>query len=575
MKQFLILIVLVSTTQITAQNLDPGNYIYPVLNVAGYHSASFGEMRPNHFHGGIDIKTEGKEGYPLVAVADGYISRISVTAGGYGRALYLTLNNGTTAVYGHISRFSKPIEEYVRNERLRLRKNAVQLYPAGGLFRVQQGDTIAYSGNSGSSFGPHLHFELRDTPSQKTLNMVRQGIARPKDTVSPLMMKLHYIEIDTLDGIPVQAPLRSYAVVKREGAGYRLAQQEPVGVGRNGYFVLEASDRRNDVQNTFGLYRVTAEIDGDPFFEYRMDGFSFDQSLYCNIASYYPIQINTRNEAIRLAIPEDCTEDFCPMHQQRGAICVAPGAEHTVRIEAEDDCGNTSQLQFRIRGRAETFRAAADSTLVSLYRNRTNTVRIASEVTASIPTGALYESTRCYPEIRAVKLPTDTSIMILTPVYRILSPETPLHKPMQVTIRAFVPQTVQSHVALATRTRKGTLSYIGGSYADGQLTANTRTTGDLLLVADTMPPTVTPLFKPDTDLRPTDGLRFRVSDNFSGIASCALYIDGEWTPCDRYPMKGTLHAPFITPPSGNLHRAKLIVSDNCGNTTTWEGVFKR
>ena len=146
-----------------AQQPDTAAYAYPVRGVAGYYSANFGEMRPGHFHSGIDIKTDGAEGKPLVATADGYVARIGVTAGGYGRALYLALDNGMTAVYGHISRFRDDLEAYVRAERLRLEKNDVQLYPAAERFRVRRGELIAYSGNSGTSYGPHLHFELRET----------------------------------------------------------------------------------------------------------------------------------------------------------------------------------------------------------------------------------------------------------------------------------------------------------------------------------------------------------------------------------------------------------------------------
>ena len=124
------------------QRLNPGDYIYPIRGVAGLYSANFGEMRPGHFHGGIDIKTDGGEGKPLVAVADGYVSRVSVSPSGYGRAIYLTLGNGTTAVYGHLQRFRGDIEKHVRDERFRRRANSVDLWFGPGAWPVAQGDTI-------------------------------------------------------------------------------------------------------------------------------------------------------------------------------------------------------------------------------------------------------------------------------------------------------------------------------------------------------------------------------------------------------------------------------------------------
>ena len=161
-----ILILLISTAACLGargQHPAPEEYIYPIRDVEGLYSANFGEMRPGHFHAGIDIKTDGAEGKPLVAVADGYVSRVSLGAYGYGRAVYLTLHNGTTAVYGHLQRFRKDIEERVREERHARRSNSVNLWFGPDTWPVKQGDVVGYSGNSGSSMGPHLHYELRDS----------------------------------------------------------------------------------------------------------------------------------------------------------------------------------------------------------------------------------------------------------------------------------------------------------------------------------------------------------------------------------------------------------------------------
>lgn len=558
-----------------AQTLDPADYIFPVRDVAGYYSANFGEMRPDHFHGGVDIKTDGVEGKTLVAVADGYVSRIGVTPGGYGRALYLSLDNGVTAVYGHISRFRDDLEQYVLTERRRQRKNAVQLYPAAGQFRIRQGDVIAFSGNSGSSFGPHLHFELRDTPTQRTLNTVRQGVIRPKDTIPPLFVRVHYIEVDTLDGIPVPAAPQSYDAVKTDSATYRLAQSEPVAVGRNGYFVVEATDRRNDVQNSFGIYRMSLDADGVKRFEYRMDGFTFDLSRYCNTASYYPLQITSRNEAICLALPEGGTDRFCTAAVDRGALRTAPGEMKHLHIEAQDDCGNLSRLAFTVRGRADSFRAARDSTHTALRRNEPHILRLGKELTVRIPSGALYESRYCRPELRETPVCKDSGTLILSPAYRIFDATTPLHKPVTVSIRASIPPQFRSRVTLATCNLRGRIVFVGGNYADGSVTARTRTTGDLFIVADTTAPTVSPLFRPGGDLTRVEELRFRIGDNFSGIASCAVYIDEQWTPCDRYPVQGILRVPFTEAPAGRQHRILLHVTDNCGNKREWEGEFHR
>ena len=188
-----------------AQHLDTTYYDFPLRDVAGYYSANFGEMRPNHFHSGTDIKTDGVEGKPVVAAADGYVSRIFFSPWGYGMALYIAHPNGTTTVYGHLSRFRKDIADYVWQQRHSQRKNRVDLYCKAGMFPVKRGEQIALSGNTGSSGGPHLHFEIRDSRTQKTLNVIQQGVLKPKDNIAPLMMKLHYVEVDTVrNTLPIE-----------------------------------------------------------------------------------------------------------------------------------------------------------------------------------------------------------------------------------------------------------------------------------------------------------------------------------------------------------------------------------
>lgn len=324
------------------QHPAPEEYIYPIRDVEGLYSANFGEMRPAHFHAGIDIKTDGAEGKPLVAVADGYVSRVSLGAYGYGRAVYLTLHNGTTAVYGHLQRFRKDIEERVREERHARRSNSINLWFGPDTWPVKQGDVIGYSGNSGSSMGPHLHYELRDTRTQRLYNVVSAGIIRPDDDLPPRIMRIHYIEVDTVQGIPVHSRPESYAVVRSAGGSYRLTREEPVGTGRKGYFVVEASDRRNGVGNTFGLWRLALSADGKPLFEYRMDGFEQAQSRCCDAVSYYPLQLTSRNEVIRAAQLAQSPACFYPVMEERGIVRTEAGQTRRIRIEAWDDCGNRS-----------------------------------------------------------------------------------------------------------------------------------------------------------------------------------------------------------------------------------------
>ena len=557
-----------------AQRLDPGDYIYPIRDVARLYAANFGEMRPAHFHAGIDIKTDGAEGKPLVAVADGYVSRVSLAAGGYGRAVYLTLRNGTTAVYGHLQRFRDDIEEHVRQERTARRANGVNLWFGPEAWPVKQGDVIGFSGNCGSSMGPHLHFEIRDTPTQRLYNVVREGVIRPEDNLPPRIMRLHYVEVDTLQGVPVRSRMESYAVVREAEGRYRLTREEPVGVGRKGYFVAEVTDRRNGVHNTFGIWRVTASADGIPYFEYRMDGFTHDLSRCCDAVNCYPLQLGSRNEVIRLARLAGAPDCFYPTMEERGLVRTTEGQQRRIRIEAEDDCGNRSALEFTIRGRTESFRAEPDTAAVAVYPDRTSLLQVGREARAGIPEGALYEPVFAKPERRETPQ-ADSGVVVLSPAYRFLSPETPLRHAAAVTIRTHVPRPLQLQTVLAVRNRTGRLAHVGGTYANGAVTATTYATGDLTVVADTLPPSIRPLFTEGADLSKAEGLRFRVADNFSGIAAWTLRIDGEWVPCDRFPVKGTLVHFFDNPATRRKHEVQLSVRDGCGNTAHFRGIFYR
>jgi len=567
---------LVLCTGARAQRLDPADYIYPVRDVPGLCSANFGEMRPGHFHAGVDIKTDGVEGKPVVAVADGYVSRVTVSAGGYGRALYLTLRNGTTAVYGHLQRYRDDIERYVDQERTRRRANSIDLRFDPETWPVKQGDPVGRSGNSGSSMGPHLHFELRDTPTQRYRNLVHEGIIRPRDDLAPRILRIHYIEIDSVRGVCLQAPRASYGVVRGADGRYRLNRREPVETGRKGYFVAEVTDRRNGVGNTFGIWRIAMDLDGERRFEYRMDGFTPDLSRCCDAVSCYPLQLNSRNEAIRLAQLAGSPGCFYTAMEERGLVRVEAGQRRRIRIEVEDDSSNRSELTFDICGREEEFRAAADPEALALYPGRAAVIGVGHKATARIPAGALHEALFCRPERLPLRARPDSGVVALTSAFRLLDPQTPLRHAAEVSIAAEVPRRLQLRSVLAVCDSRGRLSCIGGAYANGRVTAQTRSAGPYIVAADTLPPHIAPLFADGAHLTGREAsLRFRVRDNFSGIASWNLYIDGQWVPCDRFPMKGTLVHPLREAPAGRRRTVLLTATDGCGNIARWEGSFYR
>ena len=559
------------------QKLDPSYYDFPLRDVAGYYSANFGEMRPNHFHSGTDFKTNGVEGKPVIAVADGYVSRILQSPTGYGLALYVVHPNGTTSVYGHLSRFRKDIADYVFAERHRLKQSRVDLYCKAGQFTVKRGEEIARSGNTGSSQGPHLHFEIRDSRTGKTFNIIKQGIVTPKDDISPYIMKVHYIEVDTVRGVPVHSHPATYAVHKADNTTYRTAQQSPIKVGRKGYFVVETSDRKNDVANTYGVYNLVEKIDGKTIFEYRNDGFTFDLSRYCNAVSYYPIQRSSRNEAMRTALLQGGTKYFYPTLVNRGVVTTTAEQTRDVEFLITDDCGNTSTLKFQIVGKADAdcFKGEIDQEAYIVEYNHDFADKVDDVLSVVIPKGALYESIAMKMERSDVEIKADSTVSVLSPAYTINDADTPLQTSIGVVFSMPIEEALQPYTAMASIAANGRLSYVGGTYRNRRFTARTSTFGTFCLVADRTAPVIRPQFTDGQDCRSRNSISFRLSDNFSGVSSYTATIDGQWVAIDYARSRATINLSAEGITGGKSHTVQITVKDSCGNTATWQGTIIR
>lgn len=578
MRRLFILTILLCCAHIcSAQKLDPAYYDYPLRNVAGYYSANFGEMRPNHFHAGTDFKTDGVEGKPVVAVADGYVSRVSQSPTGYGLALYVTHPNGTTSVYGHLSRFRKDIADFVFSERHRLKQSRVDLYCQADQFPVKRGEEIARSGNTGSSQGPHLHFEIRDAKTQKTLNIISQGIVTPKDDISPYIMKVHYVEVDTVRGVPCHSKLATYAVHKADANTYRTAQKSPIKVGRKGYFIVETSDRKNDVANTYGVYNMVAKLDGKAIFEYRNDGFPFDLSRYCNAVSHYPIQRRSRNEVMRAAMLQGGTKYFYPTLVNRGVVTTAEGEERKMEFVITDDCGNTSTLAFDIVGKSNDacFKGEVAEDAIIVEYNRDFAHKVDDVLSVVIAKGSLYESIALDIERSDVAIKADSTIKVLSPAYRIHDDNTPLHKSIGLVFTQDVEERLQPYTVMASVSSGGYLYYSGGRYRHNRLTARTSSFGTFCLVADMTPPTIRPQFEDGQDCRGRDRIAFRLSDNFSGVSSYNVYIDGKWVAIDYARSRAWVNLKAEDISGGKSHNIEIVVKDACGNTAKWQGTIVR
>ncbi len=525
-------------------------------------SSNFAEMRTNHFHSGIDIKTGGHEGEPIYAIADGYISRINISPYGYGRALYITHPNGTMSVYAHLKSFAPEVEDMVRSYRYRNRKHSVNIYPEANHLPVRKGEKIGLSGNSGNSYGPHLHFEIRRSSNSATLNVVTRGHIKVKDTTSPTIVAVHHIEIDTLDGVPVRS----------KPTKLNLKSTEPIAIGERGYFIVETTDRMNGTTNRYGPYRVSLAVDGEEYVTFRKDEYLFGDTRCCNITAHYELQRSSKNELLVMARHMGNRVDMYRKCKDNGIVEIAPGEQRTIRVEVEDDSGNLASVEFAVKGREATPLTRPQGRAINHLEEFSYEFEGARVV---IPAGALYEPTFYTQRVinPTIKVRTD-SIRPLSKIHSIGDRDLPLDKAFNVSIT--LPEGVGTGgMCLATVSDNGTLGYAGGRYRAGRISGDFRSFGHYCVVRDTIPPTIKPSFRSGEDLTSVDRISFRLGDNFSGVNDYHATIDGAWAILEYHPVARTATIIFDTErmTTDATHTLRFTATDGAGNTTTEEYTF--
>ncbi len=538
------------------------SYYRSPLDIPLSLSANFGELRPNHLHSGLDFRVGGVPGAKLYAVAEGYIARIVVRPNGFGNALYIQHPNGTISVYGHMDCFAPKIKTYVENLQYARQRFSIDVEPTPDDLPVKKGEVIGNAGNTGTSFGAHLHFEIRDGKSQKTLNAITHGMYQMTDNIKPTIYSVNFYGYRENSTIPEIVKLPSYIAGK---------SKQPVPVPDTFYMAVHSNDQMNGSPGKLGVYRLEVKLDKETIFTYRIDAFSFEESPYVNsLIDYEEIQKKNGKAMIKTYVEPGNRLSLYEDVVNHGLITLRDTNSHTLSIIAMDDYGNTATQNITVRkSNKDFFRTGIDtSETEAIVWNKENRIT-RNGLSLTIPNGALY---------RSANISIDTVARVkgsFSPTWRIHKNTTPLHKSMNLFLKADVPDSLQTKALVAMLLPNGGIVAAGGQWTGNGVSTNSQHFGHFFITVDTIAPHITPRYKAGADMRNYAKITFKITDNLSGIGSYNAYIDGEWALFEYDAKNNSLSYTFDAKriKRNTKHRLQLVVTDNKQNTATLNTSF--
>lgn len=562
MKNGFFLIALLLQASLWSQYDYPRDAFRSPLDIPLILAGTFGELRSNHFHSGIDIKTQQRTGLPIYAIGDGVVSRIKVSLWGFGKALYIAHPNGYTSVYAHLQQFSPEIEAYIKKLQYEKQSYEVEVFPDYGQIPVSKGNVIAYSGNTGGSSGPHLHFEIRNSITEKPTNPLLYGF-EVWDATNPVINKVYAYPLNENGQVNGLAQKVQLNFSKQPDGTYRTEEIEASGTLG---FGLNIFDRQDLAANRNGVYAVKQLVDGKVYTAYDFESFSFSETRYINtfidyahLAKYRErLQLSFRDKGNKLGIYKTLYND--------GKIAVRDGISYNVVFEISDLAGNTTILQIPVRGKYRQP-VAAKATPESphyILADKPNNFDLGG-AKVYFPANTFYRDFRIHLEEGR-----DT--------VTIHEPTVPAHRNFTITFNAErYPDKDRGKMFIARLDKKGRANYVR-TYKRGNLfTTRTRNLGTYTLAMDTVPPKIRPKnFKDRQWLNNYKYLSLQISDDFSGVNSYKATLNGEWILMEYEPKRRTITYNFDDKIL-NLKQCRLqvVVTDNAGNKTTYRSIFFR
>jgi len=571
-KLLFLLLILTPLANLYSQIALPKGYFSSPLNIGLSVNGSFAEIRANHFHSGIDFPVQQKEGLPVFAAADGVVSRIKVSPYGFGNALYIDHPNGFTSVYAHLQKYNDSITVYLRVNQYKQKSFEVDLFPANNkeFIFVKKGQLIGYAGNSGSSGGPHLHFEIRNTKTERTINPILFGL-KVTDNYPPVIDFLKIYPENALSLVGTSNETTRFNVKKTGAREYRLATKDTLSLWGKFSIGVQAFDYHHNQSNRNGFYSMKMYLDKSIFYSMVCDSFSFSESRFINASIDYAANYNSGNRIVKSKKLPGNQLSILMTDYSNGILTFTDNKVHEVLITVGDLAGNMINLRFWVKvqkpaGIVQVPDLLVTDTAFAIKYNKKSKFET-PDLTLEFPVGSLYEDI----DFRYKKAIGKSGMF--SDIHYLHTAEVPLHGKINVSIKATrLPLNLRSKALLVRIDRDGKRSPVSGNYENGYISGTTNIFDGYAIAVDTIPPVIKPWSE---NSKSRTALKFTVSDNFSGISNYKAEINGKWALLEWDPKKKLMVYNIDKVAVSGTNSFTIILEDDKGNQSKYTTTFTK
>mgnify|MGYP001024936456 FL=1 len=470
-------------------------------------SGTFGEFR-SRFHTGIDFKSRGVQGQKIFSIEDGYISRIEVNNYGYGKVIYIDHLNGFTSVYAHLKNFNPELDEYIKSELYKSKRNSIKKFPKTNQLRINKGEVIGYSGNTGRSFGPHLHFEIRDTKSQDAINPLMFNY-NYKDDERPIIRGLYIINEN--NSLVRNSPIRK-KVKKINDSTYTVDDFEyngKIGIGLDIYDI-----QYKNLYNQNGVYKVELFIDSILKYSYKMDKIKFSENHYKKIMYDYLSLARKNKKVLKIYTPRNSDLSFLKNNKFNGIINSDSIRDNSFLVRVSDWNGNSSSIKFNLKANDSISRRSSYNG-IEILTNQNYTLNKNSSI-IEIGKNTFYDDL-----LMNISYQSDT--------LNLGKEKDPFRSSIRIKIPHKISDTLELRQSFVGKIINGKISYISSKKNKSYIYANTSSLGEYIISKDTLKPDIKPInFKNNSNIKVKNTLKLRLKDDLSGIKNYSSYFNGNW-----------------------------------------------